>query len=88
MFMWLQPSPCLDTTNLFSGAGDKDILIDVGAHGEVRSKTGEIRLCQQHDDGFACVRSCGTSARTFLGSPELFCDPLGSQNAQNGEITA
>ena len=27
-------------------------------------------------------------AQTFLGSPELFCDPLGSQNAQNGETAA
>ncbi len=41
MFMWLQPSPCPYTTNLFSGEGDEHVLIDRGACGVVRSKTGK-----------------------------------------------
>ena len=36
---------------LCSGEG-QEILVDVGAHGEVRSKTGKITLFQQRDDGF------------------------------------
>ena len=59
MFMSLQPSPWPDTTKLCSGEG-QEILIDGGAHGEVRSKTGIIALFQQRNDGFAYVRSRGT----------------------------
>jgi hypothetical protein len=43
MFMSLQPSPWPDTTKLCSGEG-QEILIDGGAHGEARSKTGIIGL--------------------------------------------
>ncbi|MGO9119982.1 MAG: hypothetical protein ACLQPD_20510, partial [Desulfomonilaceae bacterium] len=31
-----------------------------GIYCEVCSATGKIRLCQQQDDGFACVMACGT----------------------------
>jgi hypothetical protein len=58
MFMWLQPSPCPDTTNLFSAEG-QEILVDGVSRGEVCTKSEQEMLFHQHDAGFACVRSCG-----------------------------
>ena len=57
--MRLQPSPLPDSAKLCSGG--PVILVDEGAYGEVRSTTGNIRLFHQQDNGFACVRSRGTS---------------------------
>ena len=70
MFMWLQPSPWPDTTELCSGDEPTEILVDGGADGEVRSETGKIRLFHQRDDGFASVGSCGTRYGAFSGSGE------------------
>lgn len=75
MFMSLQPSPWPDTTKLCSGEG-QEILIDGGAHGEVRSKTGIIALFQQRNDGFASVESSRTRYGAFSGSGEPYRDRI------------
>ncbi len=74
--MWHPPFPWPDTTNLFLGKGDKDILIDLEAYGEVRSKTRKIRFCQQHDYGFACVRSRRTPCGDLFGVIGAIFRPL------------
>jgi len=76
MSMSLQPSPWPFTTRLRSGKDGEDILVDGGAFGDVRSKTGEKGLFDQRDDGFACVGSRGTPAETFFGASGAISLPL------------
>ncbi len=42
----------------------------------VRSKPGKIGFCQQHDDGFACVRASGTPCGDLLGVTGAIFRPL------------
>ena len=72
--MWLQPFPWRDTTKLCSGEG-QEILVDGGAHGEVRSKTGNIKLFQQRDDGFAVLLPLEGPSGVFAGGRGTLARP-------------
>ena len=87
MFILLQPSPWPDTTKLCSGEG-QEILIDGGAHGEVRSKTGIIALFQQRNDAFASVESSRTRNGAFSGSGEPYRDRIPRQTPWIGKTAA
>jgi hypothetical protein len=54
-------SPWPNTTVLCSGDEHSRETVDGVTVGEVRSETGQKGLFHQHDDGFACIRSRGTS---------------------------
>ncbi len=60
MAMWRRRFLWSDITVLCSGDGGGGKMIDRVTEGEVRSETGEKGPFHQLDDGFACIRSCGT----------------------------
>ena len=74
--MSLQPSPWPGTTKQCSGKDGEDILVDGGAFGDVRSKTGIIGLFQQRNDGFASVESSRRRYGAFSGSGEPYHDRI------------
>ncbi len=80
MSMWLQPSPCPDTTKLFSGEGQKN-LVDGRAHGEVRSNTGKCKPFHQHDDGLVALLSCEGPSGVLLGVRRHCRDQIPRQTA-------
>src|SRR5208283_4822879 len=66
--MWLQPPLSPHYQNVFGYGATAKIVLDRGKRLVIRSPTGQKRLFQQRDGGFASVGSCGEPHAAFSGS--------------------
>ena len=86
--MWRRRFLWLDTAGPCSAEGDEDILVDGRAYGEVRSKTGQIRLFHEGEEGFVSVGSCGRRYRAFRGPGSHATTSKRPEDHTNGRTAA